>query len=160
MTKQFSYKLLIVALSLSVSGCAVFQSKDKKASSEASASAKPESQEKNSIKPYDKVITKAAKTDEGLFTVHQIADDYYYEIPDSLFNREMLMVTRIAQTASGIGFGGGKTNEQVLRWEKKNNRVLLRVVSHDVYAADTLPIHEAVVNSNLDRKSTRLNSSH
>lgn len=150
MTKQFSYKLLIVALSLSVSGCAVFQSKDKKASSEASASAKPESQDKNGIKPYDKVITKAAKTDEGLFTVHQIADDYYYEIPDSLFNREMLMVTRIAQTASGIGFGGGKTNEQVLRWEKRNNNVLLRVVSYNVFAADSLPVYEAVVNSNFE----------
>lgn len=150
MTKQFSYKLLIVALSLSVSGCAVFQPKDKKASSEASSAAKPESQDKNGIKPYDKVITKAAKTDEGLFTVHQIADDYYYEIPDSLFNREMLMVTRIAQTASGIGFGGGKTNEQVLRWEKRNNNVLLRVVSHNVFAADSLPVYEAVVNSNFE----------
>ena len=62
----------------------------------------------------------------------------------------MLMVTRIAKTASGIGFGGGKQNTQVLRWEKDTKKVLLRVVSHQVVAADSLPIHEAVVNSNFE----------
>jgi len=148
MTKQFTHKLLLIALSFSVSGCAVFQPKEKKAAVQASA--KSESKDKSGIKPYDKVITKDAKSDKGLFTVHKVDENYFYEIPDSLFNREMLMVTRIAQTASGIGFGGGKQNEQVLRWEKKDKSVLLRVVSHDVYAADSLPIHEAVVNSNFE----------
>lgn len=148
MTKQFSYRLLIVALSLSVSGCAVFQ--PKKPESAPTTAESSESKDKNGIKPYNKVITKSAKTDKGLFTVHKVNEDYFFEIPDSLFNREMLMVTRIAQTAAGIGFGGGKQNEQVLRWERKNNDVLLRVVSHDVFAADSLPIHEAVVNSNFE----------
>ena len=60
------------------------------------------------------------------------------------------MVTRIAKTATNIGFGGGKQNTQVLRWEKKDKQVLLRVVSHQIYAADSLPIHEAVVNSNFE----------
>ena len=62
----------------------------------------------------------------------------------------MLMVTRIAKTASGIGFGGGKQNTQVLRWQKKEKKVLLRVVSYEVFAADSLPVHEAVVNSNFE----------
>lgn len=148
MTKHFSFKLLLVALSLSVSGCAVFQPKEKKGV--AQTSEKSESKDNSGIKPYSKVIPKTAKSDKGLFTVHKVDEDYFFEIPDSLFNREMLMVTRIAQTAAGIGFGGGKQNEQVLRWEKKNNDVLLRVVSYDVYAADSLPIHEAVVNSNFE----------
>ncbi|NHF61435.1 zinc-dependent metalloprotease [Flavobacteriaceae bacterium TP-CH-4] len=105
---------------------------------------------KDKIKPYDKVITKEAKSDEGLFTAHQVEEDHFYEIPDSLFGKEMLMVTRISKTASGIGFGGGKINTQVLRWEKKPTKVLLRVVSHDIVAADSLPVHEAVVNSNFE----------
>jgi hypothetical protein len=62
----------------------------------------------------------------------------------------MLMVTRIAQTAQGIGFGGGKQNEQVLRWQRKGDKVNLRVVSYDIAAADSLPIYEAVVNSNFE----------
>ena len=148
MNNRLLYRLVIVCFSFSITSCAVFQPEKNKKT--AATAAKPSEKDKNGIKSYDKVITKKAKTDQGLFTVHQIDDDYYYEIPDSLFNREMLMVTRIAQTASGIGFGGGKQNEQVLRWEKKNKNVLLRVVSHDVFAADSLPIHEAVVNSNFE----------
>ncbi|XLS28581.1 zinc-dependent metalloprotease [Flavobacteriaceae bacterium M23B6Z8] len=123
--------------------------KDRKNKTEQSAPASSKGK-KGGIKPYDQVITKKAKTDQGLFDTHAIEDDYFYEIPDSLFGREMLMVTRIAKTANGIGFGGGKQNTQVLRWEKKPRKVLLRVVSYNVYAADSLPVHEAVVNSNFE----------
>ena len=122
--------------------------KKKKKNTEKSVESKPKKDEK--IKPYDKVITKDAKTDDGLFSVHKVDDKHFYEIPDSLFNREMLMVSRIAKTATGIGFGGGKINTQVLRWEKKPKKVLLRVVSYGNYAADSLPIYEAVVNSNFE----------
>ena len=130
---------------------AIAQKKKKKNKGEASAPAatrpKPK---KDEIKPYGKVITKEAETDDGLFKVHSLDSKFYYEIPDSLFEREMLMVTRIAKTAAGAGFGGGKANTQVLRWQKKEKKVLLRVVSHEVVAADSLPVYEAVVNSNFE----------
>ncbi len=122
--------------------------KKKKKKTEASASA--QKSKKGAIEAYEKVITKDAITDSGLFDVHIVDDVHFYEIPDSLFNREMLMVSRISKTAAGIGFGGGKINTQVLRWEKKPKKVLLRVVSYDVVAADSLPVHEAVVNSNFE----------
>jgi len=146
MTKRFTHKLFLVALSVSVSSCAVFQPEK----SSADASKKEASKKNGDLEPYTKVITKDAKSDEGLFTVHRVDDKYFYEIPDSLFNREMLTVTRIAKTATGIGFGGGKQNTQVHRWQKKDGHVLLRVVSHEIYAADSLPVHEAVVNSNFE----------
>ncbi len=148
MTRHLSLRLLLVALSISVSSCAVFKPAPKKGM--AQTSEKSEKKDKNGIKPYSSVITKEAKSDKGLFTVHKVGDEYFYEIPDSLFDREMLTVTRIAKTASGIGFGGGKQNTQVQRWQHRDNNVLLRVVSYDVYAADSLPIHEAVVNSNFE----------
>ena len=141
-------KLLLLSFS-----CLIFQTTDaqlfkkKKKNTEKTAESKKKD---DKIKPYDKVITKDAKTDEGLFAVHQVDDKHFYEIPDSLFNREMLMVSRIAKTATGIGFGGGKINTQVLRWEKKPKKVLLRVVSYANFAADSLPIYEAVVNSNFE----------
>ncbi|WP_028871502.1 zinc-dependent metalloprotease [Psychroserpens burtonensis] len=148
--KHFTIKLLLV---VSVFFVAVSCSTAKKASKkEAAAAAKTPAKKpvKNDPKPYNKVITKDAKSDVGLFTVHTLDDKYYYEIPDSLFDREMLMVTRISKTASGLGFGGGKQNEQVLRWEKKGKKVIVRVVSYNVVAADSLPISEAVVNSNFE----------
>lgn len=114
------------------------------------ATSEEKKDKKDDLKPYDKVITKEAVSDSGLFTIHKVDEDYFYEIPDSLFTREMLMVSRIAKTASGLGFGGGKANTQVLRWEKRDKKVLLRVVSHQIFAADSLPIHEAVNNSNFE----------
>ena len=125
------------------------QKSSKKRNKEKQTSSKGE-EKKNGIQPYDKVITKNSISKKGLFNIHQVDENYYYEINDTLFGREMLMVTRIAKTATGIGFGGGKQNTQVLRWEKKNKKVLLRVVSHQIFAADSLPIHEAVVNSNFE----------
>jgi len=137
---------IMVAFCFVISAC----STGKSASGKKDAASAKNDKDKDGIKPYKDVITKEAVTDSGLFHVHKVKDDYFYEIPDSLFEREMLMVTRIAKTASGIGFGGGKQNTQVLRWQKKDKKVLLRVVSHEVVAADSLPVHEAVVNSNFE----------
>lgn len=152
--KRQSIKLLfVVSAFLVLASCKTAEkaSKSKKGSA-TTAMAKPPAKKpnKNDPKPYNKVITKDAKSDAGLFTVHTLDDKFYYEIPDSLFDREMLMVTRIAKTASGLGFGGGKQNEQVLRWEKKGKKVVLRVVSYNVTAADSLPVNEAVENSNFE----------
>ena len=46
-------------------------------------------------KPYKEVITSKAVTDDGLFKVHRLEDKYYFEIPESLFGREILVVNRI-----------------------------------------------------------------
>jgi len=144
--------LLTLLLTLTMLSGGYAQSKRKKKSKKAKteAPAPKKAPKKNAIQPYKKVITKEAKTDEGLFTVHKLDGKYFYEIPDSLFNKEMLMVTRIAKTANGLGFGGGKQNTSVLRWEVKDKKVLLRIVSHQVIAADSLPVSEAVKNSNFE----------
>ncbi|WP_299114307.1 zinc-dependent metalloprotease [uncultured Winogradskyella sp.] len=150
--KQLSIKLLFAVLAFVAFSCSTTKKASKSKKTDATAMAKPPGKKpgKNDPKPYNKVITKDAKSDKGLFTVHSLDDKFYYEIPDSLFNREMLMVTRISKTASGLGFGGGKQNEQVLRWEKKGKKVILRVVSYNVTAADSLPVNEAVKNSNFE----------
>src|SRR5262245_21213728 len=47
-------------------------------------------------KSYDKVITKDAKTDDGVFKVHRVKSKLYYEIPSSQLGAEFLWVTQIA----------------------------------------------------------------
>ena len=101
-------------------------------------------------KTFEDIITDKAISDSGLFTVYQVDEKFYYELPDTLLGKEMLMVTRIAKTANGLGFGGGKQNTQVVRWVKKRKQLLLRIVSYENVAADSLPIHEAVENSNFE----------
>ena len=140
--------LMVSLLFLSVSNTSYAQKKKKKKGKTEESS--PQKKPTKGPQPYEKVITTKAKSDAGLFTVHFLDDKYYYEIPDSLLGREMLMVTRIAKTATGLNFGGQKTNTDVLRWERNKDRILLRIVSHEIYAADSLPVHEAVVNSNLE----------
>ncbi len=102
------------------------------------------------IKPYSEIIPPRAVTDKGLFDVHKVDARYFYEIPDSLFGKEMLMVTRISKTATDIGYGGEQINNQVLRWEKKDNKVLLRVVSYNNISSGDSIMLQSVLNSNLE----------
>ncbi len=51
--------------------------------------------------PYDRVITKEAKTTKGLFTVHQIKERFYYEIPKSELSKDFLWNSQIARTSVG-----------------------------------------------------------
>ncbi len=102
------------------------------------------------IKPYDRVITKDAKTDQGVFTVHRIKEKIYYEIPKSEIDREFLWVSQIAKTTLGVGYGGQAAGNRVVRWERVNNRILLRNISYNVVADPSEPIARAVRAANND----------
>ncbi|SDX38936.1 protein of unknown function [Lutibacter oricola] len=152
MSKKILTLLFSLAVIIGFSTDSYSQRKNKKNKKSKTETPKPPAKpKKGAIEPYAKVITKDAKTDDGLFKVHFIDDKYLFEIPDSLLEREMLMVTRIAKnTSNNRSFGGQKANTQVLRWQKKDKKILLRVVSHNVVANDSLPVSEAVANSNFE----------
>lgn len=99
-----------------------------------------------------KQLVGKAKTQKGLFTVHKVNEDYYFEIPDSLMGREFMTVTRFAKTPTGAGYGGEEENRQVMRWERgPNNKLFLRASLFINASGDsTKPILQAVRNSNLD----------
>lgn len=102
-------------------------------------------------KPYRQVITGKAKTQKGLFTVHKIGNDYFFEVPDSIIGRDFMAVTRIAKTPTGAGYGGEEENRQVLRWERgPNNKLFLRaVLTVNTSPDESKPITQAVSNSNV-----------
>jgi len=104
------------------------------------------------LQPFKKLITAKAKSQRGLFIVHKVNSDYYFEIPDSLIDREFIAITRIAKSPAGKGYGGEEENRQVLRWEKgPNNKVFLRAVLHINTSMDPdKPITQAVRNSNVE----------
>ncbi len=108
-------------------------------------------EEQEGPKPYVEVITEEAESDEGLFTVHRVDETYFFEIPESLYDVDMLLITRIGRVPAGFGgtiVSGAKVSEQVLRWERRGDRILLRKVSFNQVAEDTLPIFESVVRNN------------
>jgi hypothetical protein len=100
--------------------------------------------------PYDRVITKDAKTSKGLFTVHQIKERYFYEIPKKELGRELLWNSQIAKTTLGAGYGGGQYVNKVVKWELKGNRVLLLDVNYGMVARADDPIAMAVRSANND----------
>jgi len=104
----------------------------------------------NDPQPYDKVITKDAKSKDGIFKVHIIKDKYYYEIPKDQIDKEFLWVTQIAKTTNGVGYGGQALGRRVVRWERNENKINLREIDYSVVADPRSAIAEAVRNSNQD----------
>jgi hypothetical protein len=103
------------------------------------------------LRPYDRVITRDAKTRRGLFSVHHVGEKLFFEIPRRELNRDMLLVGRLARSAndpSVSSYGGDEFAERVLRWERQGTRVILRSPTYEITADSTLPVYQAVSNSN------------
>ncbi len=105
-------------------------------------------QESEGPKPYDEVITDEAVTDEGIFDVHRIGDDLYYEIPLAELDKDFLWVGRIKRTTLGAGYGGARTFDRVIRWHLRDDKVLLQLINYDVVADPDTPVAQAVADSN------------
>ncbi len=120
----------------------------KKSKNKTEKKAPEEKPDKSGFKPYNKVITKEAVTDSGLFQVHKVKDEFFYEIPFSQLNKDMLWVTRIAQIPNGLGGGyinaGSKTNEQVVQWERFQDKILIKIKSYASVADSTKAISNSV----------------
>jgi hypothetical protein len=113
---------------------------------------KPKPAPKNGIRSYNEVITKEAVSDQGVFSIHKVGDKYYYEIPDSLLQRNFLWISRFANLPSGLGNGyvnaGSSVNEQMVVWQKFENKIVLKTKSYNAFAADSLPISLSVQANN------------
>ena len=102
-------------------------------------------------RPYAQIITARAHTEKGGISVHRVDDRYYFEVPDSLMGRDFLMVTRVSGAPSGGGgfqTAGSSLNERMIRWERVNDRILLKSISTDAVADDSLPIARSVAQNN------------
>ena len=153
---NFSRRFAILAITISIGTTAMAQQPVAPVMPKADT-AKKSGGPANAPKPYKEVITSKAVSDAGLFWVHKVEDKYYFELPDSLFNRDILVVNRISKAAAGMrsggffGYGGDQIGQNVIRFEKgPNNKVFLRNISYAEYAKDsTSPMFTSVNNSNV-----------
>lgn len=98
-------------------------------------------------RPYDQVITARAVSDSGLVTVHRVEDRWFFEVPDSLLGRDLLLVSRVAGVPAGVGgflYAGTSAQERLVRLERNGDRLFLREISTAAYADDTLAISRSV----------------
>ncbi len=106
--------------------------------------------DRDGIQPYDEVITDEAESDDGVFIVHRVDDTVFYEIPVAELGREFLWVSQIARTTEGVGYGGQPLGNLVVKWERRDDQVLLKSVSYAIVAAADRPIARAVEAANND----------
>lgn len=116
-------------------------------------------------RPYSEIITNKAKTSKGLFTTHRIDDKFYFEIPDSLLNREILTVNRISKAPAGartggFGYAGDDIGDNVISFEKgPGNKIFLRSISYQEVGRDSAGMYQSVRNSNLQPINAAFNVS-
>src|SRR5688572_19059045 len=107
-------------------------------------------------KAFKDVITDKARTDDGLFKIHRVDDKWFFDIPDSLLGRDIIVVNRIIRSSVNSpkdfgGYAGDQINESVIRFEKgPSNKIYLKSVSYTTISKDsTQPMYQAVMNSNI-----------
>ncbi len=117
----------------------------------AGAAPEPTAGVRRGPRPYAQVITARARTDRGGISVHRVDDRWFFEVPDSLAGRDFLMVTRVSGVPAGAGgflSAGSSLVERLVRWERVNDRVLLKSLSTGAVADDSLPIARSVAQNN------------
>lgn len=130
----------------------IFERKKKKAQTEVKAA--PVKQNINGLKPYAQVITPEAKSSFGFLTVHKVDNNYFFEIPDSMLNRDILIVNRISKAPtsrqkSRVGYPGDILGSKVIRFENKDNkRILVREYSYRERSENKDGMFQSVRNSN------------
>lgn len=130
----------------------IFERKKKKAQTEVKAA--PVKQNINELKPYAQVITPKAKSSFGFLTVHKVDNNYFFEIPDSMLNRDILIVNRISKAPtsrqkSRVGYPGDILGSKVIRFENKDNkRILVREYSYRERSENKDGMFQSVRNSN------------
>lgn len=122
-------------------------------SSESDSTKKESKKGPKSISDFIKSDT---KKDTGLFTIYFQDDKYFFEIADSIFNRDILVVNRISRSGADLrtgfsGYGGDQINENVIRFKKgPNNKVFLKKISFSERSRDsTQAMFQSVMNSNV-----------
>lgn len=149
--------MLLVGILLTPATSVQAARKQKKAKLETSSkNDSTETFKKKGLVSYDKVITSKARTMQGFITVHSVEGKYYFELPDTLLGRDILVVSRIAKAPVNVqksktGYAGDFLSDQVIRFERANNeeRLFLREIAYEEYSSDTLGLYKAVENSNI-----------
>jgi hypothetical protein len=94
------------------------------------------------------VVPASAETREGLFNVHLVDDRILFEIPDSILGRDMLIMSRYDKVQDGLSnVGANMAPNLMVRWERRDNRIMLRGVSASNTADPADRVSLAVENS-------------
>jgi len=100
------------------------------------------------IKPYDEVVTKEAKSQIGVFSVHRIKDTILWEIPVEKLGRVFLWQTEVAEVPISNAYPGTAAGTHVVYFERHENTIFMREQRYEVrtQSTDGLAIGVAATN--------------
>ncbi len=80
---------------------------------------------------YEDLIANAT-TQEGLFTIHQVKDQWFLEIPQDLFGRDFYWYSELRQVSpdlGSMGVGLGAIGEKMVTFERVGERIVVNELS-------------------------------
>ncbi|MDB2673065.1 zinc-dependent metalloprotease [Flavobacteriaceae bacterium] len=103
------------------------------------------------LKSIDSLTTKMVQK-RGIITTYLNEENkLFFEMDESVLNKDLLVVTRIAQLPANYSAylnAGSKTAEQVLRFSKKGKKIILKQVGYANIADEGDPIALSVAENN------------
>ena len=80
---------------------------------------------------YEVLITEDAVTREGLFTVYQVDDKWYLEIPEAILDRDMLWYAELGSMPVNVNLPGAlELATKMVRFERFRDRIFVRDFTH------------------------------
>jgi hypothetical protein len=106
-------------------------------------------EEKGPYKKYSEVITDKAVSQDGLFKVHRIEDKVYFEIPESMLDKDLLWQTEMAELPSNMSYPGEGAGTRVVCFSRRNAKMYLRGCDYSIRSvgddATTLGVRKSTV---------------
>ncbi len=105
------------------------------------------------IKPFKDFFKDGVTSTTGMINTHKTKDKSFFEISNRLLEKEILITSRISGFVKNLNFGGAGVEsrpQQVIRWQKKDDKILLRSVSYNSIANFEDPIYQSVKNNNFE----------
>jgi len=96
---QIFYRLCITFVAVTFCTTAIAQSPTIPRDTTRKPNATPNATANQGPKPYKEVITDKAITRRGMFIVHKVDEKYYFELPNKLLGRDILVVNRVSKSS-------------------------------------------------------------
>ena len=143
------FKVCIVFSSIFyLSGPAIAQKSDKGSKKDSTKNSQADSAKKDSKKSYLELLKKA-ESHPGVFKVHKVEKDFYFEIPLSLVDRDFLLINKISSVPLAINEAGinkgMNTENKVIRFSvnKELGNVWVKTIVPQVES----PLSDAITKS-------------
>lgn len=142
-------KLLILVSLISFLAIAAKKPKDTKVKPDISVIADSIMKTEKST-PFTKIAA-GAKASKGMFTVYKKAGSFYFEIPDSLLGRDMLIASRVVNISDNnkISAGQRRSNPILISFSRRDKLLFMHQPTGTSLANSSDPISVSLSNNNM-----------